>query len=258
MARVLDEALDLDPGAAGDQRAVIDVSLLAPNTLLHDGHRWRRYPPERIAALARAAVRRARRADFLVHAGWHLSGAAEAGLAVPPALLPYVEAALEAERIVLAAGVPSCVVRLAYLYGPESRDLVAYRRAFRLGRPYWAGPDDALQRFVHTHDAARALLLAARQRPEQRVLSAHDHQPASFSTFMDHFAKLVGNPLPLHIPSVVRPLSGWLIATEHMDAVKLPTSRIPVGRQPRGFHPMFASYRSGLRDVVNAWKTSAQ
>jgi AraC-like DNA-binding protein len=52
------------------------------------------------------------------------------------------------------AVVPACVVRVGYLYGPQSADLRAYRTAFRLGRPYWSGPAKALQYHLHQFDAA--------------------------------------------------------------------------------------------------------
>jgi len=256
MARIIEENLEIDPVAAGNQRVVINTALLRPNTLLHDGHAWKRLPPDRILSETRSAIRRARRADFLVHASWHLAGAYESGLDVPDTLVPYIEAALSAERLVLESRVPACVVRLAYLYGPETRDLAAYRRAFRLSRPYWAGPAEVRQRFIHSHDAARALLLAARQQQADKVLTAHDNQPVSFSAFMDHFAHLVGNPLPLHLPVQLRQFTYWLIAAEHMEMVQLPTAQIPPGRRPRGFHPVYISYRSGLRDVVDALNRS--
>lgn len=248
----MSRALDDEPRGEGP-RVVINVSLQAPNNLLHDGHAWKRYPPERLLAETRAAVRKASRADFLVHASYILVGAEAAGLHVGEKLKPIVEAALQAEELALAASVPACVVRLGYLYGPESRNLKAYRRAFRVGRPYWAGRDDVTQRHLHTHDAAQALLAAARQQPAARTLAASDDLPVSFATFMDHFARLMGNPLPLHLPRLARPIAHIVVAEEHMQMVEIATGSIPAAKRPRGFAPVYADYRAGLQQVVDQW-----
>jgi nucleoside-diphosphate-sugar epimerase len=255
LAGIVSRALDDEPVRADGPRVVINVSLQAPNNLLHDGHAWKRYPPERLLAETRAAVRRASRADFLVHASYVVAGADAAGLRVGEKLRPIVDAALQAEEIALAAPVPACVVRLGYMYGPESRNLRAYRRAFRLGRPYWAGPDDVQQRHLHSHDAARALLAAARQRPAGRMLSASDNLPVSFATFMDHFARLVGNPLPVHLPGISRLISHVVVAEEHMQMVEIATGNVPAGNRPRGFTPVYVNYRKGLQQVVDQWAT---
>ena len=253
LAGIVSRALADEPSPGDGPRVVINVSLQAPNNLLHDGHAWKRYPPERLLADTRAAVRRASRADFLVHASYLLVAADAAGLRVGEKLRPIVDAALQAEEIALAGPVPACVVRLGYMYGPESRNLRAYRRAFRLGRPYWSGPDDVTQRHLHSHDAARALLAAARQRPAGRVLSASDNLPVSFATFMDHFARLVGNPLPIHLPAISRAISHLVVAEEHMQMVEIATGSVPAGARPRGFTPVYVNYRKGLQQVVDQW-----
>jgi nucleoside-diphosphate-sugar epimerase len=234
-------------------RVVINVALQSPNTLLHDGHAWKRYPPARLARETRAALRVARDADFLVHASLLFAAAAGADTQPRNPLRAIIEAVLEAEETVLAGKVPACIVRVAYMYGPESRHLRAYRSAFRLGRPYWAGRATVLQRFVHTDDAASALLAAARQRPVARILCAADDAPTSFATFMDHFARLVGNPRPLHLPAVMRPLTRMLIAEEHVQMVTLASADADDIPRPRGFVPAYADYRAGLRQVVDAW-----
>jgi nucleoside-diphosphate-sugar epimerase len=103
--------------------------------------------------------------------------------------------------------VPACVVRLGYLYGPESRDLRAYRTAFRLGRPYWSGPRKALQYHLHQFDAASALLAAARPRNAGKIFYATDGRAVSFTTLMDAFAHQVGRRTPLHLPMFSNPSS---------------------------------------------------
>jgi len=231
---------------------VLSIATQPPNSLLHDGHRWKASAPTRIRAAARDALRVAarRRADFVVHASYAFLRAVEQGCDPHADLQRIVDAALDAEDIVLGGRIPACVVRVGYLYGPDSDDLRAYRDAFLIGRPYWAGPSRRLQHFVHTEDAARALLTAARRRPDGRVLYATDERPVSFGTFMDHFARLSGNRLPLHLPSLSKPVSRIVVGEMHMHMVELGVRGKAAPHVP-GWRAQFPTYRSGLADVVS-------
>jgi nucleoside-diphosphate-sugar epimerase len=216
------------------------------NTLLHDGHAW-----EGFARSALAGARRALRTDarLLVHASF----AFVLGRPKADPLRSIAETILECERLVLAGPVPACVVRLGYQYGPESRDLELYRRAFRLGRPYWAGSRRALQYHLHLHDAADALLAAAQPRNVGKVLYATDRAPASFMQFMDDFARRMGRRFPLHVPAIATPLIKLIVREEHMQqaALAMP-GHAPAPRVP-GWRPAFPDYRAGLDQVVAAW-----
>ena len=145
------------------------------------------------------------------------------------------------------------MLRLGYLYGPESADLRAYRSAFRLGRPYWAGPARALQFTLHQLDAAAALPAAARPRHAGKVLYATDGHPVSFRQLMDAFAQRVGRPHPRHLPAWSRLAARLIIREEHMQQVALPMPHeAPMPRLP-GWKPKFADYRDGLDQVIAAW-----
>lgn len=240
--------------SSGSPRVLVNLALQSPNTLLHDGHAWTRYRPARLLSETQSALRDARGADFIVHASYMFLGNPLVEESLAPPLGGIAAAALEAEDLVLRGRLPSCVVRLGYRYGPESRDLRRYQLAFRIGRPYWAGSRGVKQRHLHSDDAASALLAAARQQPVGKTLYAADDTPASFATFMDHFARLAGNRVPLHIPGLMRPLTRVLIAEEHVQQVDLASADAPDRPRPRGFRPVHADYRAGLRQVVDAWK----
>lgn len=238
----------------GRGRTLINVTLQAPNTLLHDGHAWKPNAAAHIISSTRRALAEAtcRRCGFVVHASYAFLGPAQAAGAVGDWLQSIVDAALEAERIVLESGRRSVVVRLGYLYGPELRDLRDYRRAFRIGRPYWAGPRANLQYFLHTDDAARALLLAATSRPNGPMLYATDGTPASFADFMDHFANRVGRNRPLHLPSVTRQLVRAVVREPHQQMVDLGAHGTAAPRLP-GFTPHYPNYRAGIDQVIETW-----
>jgi nucleoside-diphosphate-sugar epimerase len=216
------------------------------NTLLHDGHAWQGFARTALAG-ARSAMRAD--ADMLVHASF----AFVLGRPQKDPLRSIAETILECERLVLSGPLPACVLRLGYLYGPDSRDLRAYRTAFRLGRPYWAGSRKALQYHLHQFDAVSALLAAAKPPHAGRILYATAGKPVSFMQFMDDFARRLGKRFPLHVPTLAKPVIKLLVREEHMQqaALAMP-SRAPSPRVP-GWKPAFADYRDGLDQVIEAW-----
>jgi nucleoside-diphosphate-sugar epimerase len=245
--------------AANTRRNIhVNVAGQQANTLLHDGHAWKDF-----ARTALAGTRRALRsahadgASMLVHASFAFVHAVERGAVLAEPLRSWLDAIRECEALVLAGPVPVCVVRLGYLYGPESADLHAYRAAFRLGRPYWSGPAKALQYHVHQFDAAAALLAAGRPRNVGKTLYATDDHAVSFTKFMDAFAHRVGRRTPLHLPLFSKPLAKAIVCEEHMQQAALPMPhRLPTPRVP-GWTPKFADYRAGLDQVIEAWAQRA-
>jgi nucleoside-diphosphate-sugar epimerase len=226
----------------------VNVAGQQANTLLHDGHAWKDFQRGALAG-ARRAVRA--EASVLVHASF-------AFVVTEPGRDPLRSLAQtihECEKIVLAGPVPACVVRLGYLYGPTSRDLRAYRTAFRLGRPYWAGPRNALQYHLHYDDAVSALLAAARVRNAGKTFYATDGRPLSFMQFMDDFARKLGRRMPLHVPRLAAPLMRLVVRKEHVQQcdhampAQAPRPSVP------GWKPLHADYRSCQDEIIAAWET---
>ena len=215
------------------------------NTLLHDGHAWKDF-----ARTALSGARRALRTDakLLVHASF----AFVLGHPQQDPLRSVAQTILECEELILAGPVAACVVRLGYLYGPQSQDLRAYRKAFRLGRPYWAGPRSAGQFHLHHDDAVGALIAAATPRNAGRTLYATGGPPVSFRQFMDDFARRCGTRFPLHVPHIAAPLFKRVVREEHMQQVALAMpARAPSPRVP-GWKPLWPDYRKGLDQVIEA------
>ena len=216
------------------------------NTLLHDGHAWQDF-----ARIALAGARRALRTDakLLVHASF----AFVLGRPQKDPLRSMAEAILECEKLILSGPTAACVVRLGYLYGPHSRDLRAYRTAFRLGRPYWAGPRTAGQFHLHHDDAVSALLAAAAPRNVGKTLYATGGPTLPFMQFMDDFARRCGTRFPLHVPRIAGPLFERVVRKEHMQQVELPMpARAPSPRVP-GWKPSWPDYRNALDQIIEAW-----
>ena len=243
----------------GEAAAVhINLAGQQANTLLHDGHAWKDFPRTVLSATRRALrAAGAANASMFVHASFAFIRAIQSGARLGQPLQSCVDAILECEALILAGPLPACVVRLGYLYGPDSADLRAYRTAFRLGRPYWSGEADALQYHIHQLDAVSALLAAARAGNAGKTYYATDGHAISFEQFMDAFAHRVGRPRPLHLPLRSRLLARAIIGAEHMQQTALampphaPSPRVP------GWRPKFADYRSGLDQVIVAWHDQA-
>ena len=232
----------------------INIAGQQANTLLHDGHAWKDFA--RIATTGIGRAMRSAQADgapLLVHASFAFVQAVEQGRRLKDPLRSAVDAIMECEALALSGPVPACIVRLGYLYGPESGDLRAYRAAFRIGRPYWSGPPKVPQHHLHQFDAASSLLAAARLRNAAKIFYATGGRPVSFRQFMDAFAHRVGRPSPLHLPPYSKLLAKVIIREEHMQQVALPMpARTPTPKVP-GWKPQFADYRKGLDQVIDAW-----
>ncbi len=216
------------------------------NTLLHDGHAWKDF-----ARMARAGTRRAMLCDaqLLVHASM-------AFVCAEPAkdpLFSLAQVVLECEQMVLAGQVPAAIVRLGYLYGPTSQDLRAYRSAFKLGRPYWAGPRGAGQFYLHHDDAVSALLQAAKPKNAGKSLYATAGAAVSFMRFMDHFAHGLGTRCPWHVPRIAAPVMQLIVRKEHMQQAALAMPTTPPRPQVPGWKPKVTDYRQGLDAVIAAW-----
>ena len=158
---------------------------------------------------------------MLVHASFAFVHAVERGAELEEPLRSSVDAILECEALALSGPVPACVVRLGYLYGPQSADLRAYRTAFRLGRPYWSGPSKALQYHLHQFDAASALLAAAQT--TQRGQDPLRHRRSRGLVHAAHgCVRASGRPAtPLHLPLFSKPLAKVIIREEHMQQTAL-------------------------------------
>lgn len=227
-------------------RVHFNLALQQANSLLHDGHAWADFEKSALSDTRRALRSEA---DFLVQASFSFIRAE------PPLdpLRSIAQVIAECEQMVLSSSIPSCVVRLGYLYGPASRDLLAYRSAFKIGRPYWAGPQKSLQDHLHQDDAIAALLAAAQPQHAGKTFYATDGTPVSFMAWMDDFARRVGRSRPLHVPRLASALMRLVVHEEHMQQTALSMPKQAPQPMVPGWKPQYADYRDGLDQVVGSW-----
>jgi nucleoside-diphosphate-sugar epimerase len=231
-----------------------------PNSLLHDGHKWKGYATTLLATTtAFQQVVQARQIPYWIQGSYAFlyvgeENAQEDAPRAAPAGDPIFRAAIAAEDAILTTESAGCLLRLGYLYGPQSHDLRLYVRAFALHRPYFAGPASHRADWLHFEDAAHALALLAEEQPTQRVLNVVDNQPSSFTAFMDHFAHLLDHQHPGHIPMRAAPLVRIFIAKPHIELVQIAaTASTTMLCHATGWQPKYPTYQEGLAQTLRAW-----
>ncbi len=169
----------------------------------------------------------------------------------------FFEAAAAAERALLAAETPVCVLRTGLLYGPESAGLVTLREALLNGAGLPPKVAPGLAGWLHYEDLAQAVVLAVEQQPAGAILNVADDHPVTRSVFLEHFAQRMGllSRGPGRLPSLLqrlrRPAAG---GAQLASAFAVSNRRI---RDVLGWAPQYADIESGLEQTLLAWRAAA-
>ncbi|MEG4320653.1 MULTISPECIES: NAD-dependent epimerase/dehydratase family protein [unclassified Microcoleus] len=250
---------------AANADVVVNLTPQKANTLLSDGQDWKGFD-KTLSATTGALLTAVKDTDIklLIHTSYaFLYGNARDATESTPLSVPgddsIFKMAIATENQVTNSQIPSCVLRLGYLYGPESEDLKLYIKSFKLGRPYFAGPESNLGNWLHFEDAAAALVQVAEQQPRGAIFNVVDGVPVSFADFIDRFAFTLGRKRPGHIPMWLTPLALALVVTpQQVDLLKLITTvNSDSFRKQFGWSPRYVSYREGLQQTVDTWGASA-
>ncbi len=134
----------------------------------------------------------------------------------PKQFRPGVRAVGELERLTAEAG--GVALRLGHLYGPGTAFASdgAFIEQLRAGRVPIVGKGDAVFSFLHTHDAATAIV-AALDKPVSGPLNVVDDEPALVRDWLPALARIVGARPPKRVPVALARLAagGWGVA--YMD-----------------------------------------
>ncbi|MCC6803805.1 MAG: NAD(P)-dependent oxidoreductase [Anaerolineae bacterium] len=243
---------------AGEMRSVMtaakaDVVLnLAPqaaNHLPQARANWdARLMSEGVDALLEAAQQA--EVKFVVHASYAFAGEhAEA-------LDNFLETVRAGERKVLTGGVPGCVLRLGFVYGAESPELVSVRNTLLAGRTVDCGPADSHVWWLNVPDAARAVIAAMNARPAGVLLNVVEDKAVSPAAFMGYFAESQGMTPPGHAPRFAvwaqpSPTQAALMRlSPHISNVK--------AKELLGWSPRFPSYREAIDDALLSWRAATE
>ncbi len=209
------------------------------------------------AALAEAV--QAGAARFLVHTSFtYLYGDAGGGLvdetAAPATENEFFLAALQAEQRALAA--PGCVLRAGSVYGPENVQTAALNTALIAGHALPLGDDDRLASWVHAHDLAQAVVLAAEQQPAGAIFNIADDHPAAVAAFAGALAASHGLPAPRR--QWLPPLGRQAFMHPAHQAILASSARAAADRAKTelGWQPRYPDYRAGLEQTLLAWRAA--
>ncbi len=144
---------------------------------------------------------------------------------------------LEAERWLAAQAVPSVVLRLAGLYGPDRLQLIERLRKgdARVPRstPHWANR-------IHVDDAAAAIVHLLSLADAAPLYLGTDDMPLPLDDLYDHLASLVGAPAPAEGP-----------APAGVGSKRLSNARL----RATGFAPQWPDAREGYAALLRGVTT---
>lgn len=209
------------------------------------------------AALAKAAASAG--VKYLVHTSYAFVAGDTGGATVDETTKPntgdnaLLKATRRAENAALNGGVPACVLRMGFLYGPESESLTTLSDALRQGRPIVAGA--GLANWVHTADAAEAVRRVVEAQPNGEIFNIVDGHPASAADFVAAFAAALGIEAPGNPPTFARRL---LISQTQSDLMALSTQvSAAKAAEKLGWTAQYKGIRAGLDQTLMMWRAAS-
>lgn len=245
---------------AGEMRSVMlaakaDVAVnLAPqlaNHLPQVPAEWdARLMDEGVEALLEASA--AAGVKFVVHTSYAFAGARS------EVLDDFLEAVRAGERKVLKGSMPGCVLRIGYVYGAESPELLRVRETLMLGKAVDCGPDNTHAYWINVPDAARAVVNAVLARPAGAGLYVVEDQPVSPAGFLRCFAESQGLTPPGRLPRYAL----WAQPGKEQAALlslnpHIPAAQIAETKEKLGWSPRFASNQAAIDDMLLTWRAAA-
>ena len=163
----------------------------------------------------------------------------------PRPFRPSVAALQRLEEATDAVG--GVTLRFGHLYGPGTAFAAdgPFVQMIRARRAPIVGHGNAVFSFVHTHDAATAVLAALRC-PVRGVLNVVDDDPAPVHDWLPEIARLVAAPPPRRIPTAVARLVAGSWGVAYMDRITGADNRR--ARRALDWRPTRPTWRQGLVD----------
>jgi nucleoside-diphosphate-sugar epimerase len=165
---------------------------------------------------------------------------------------PLLKAILKAEKAILNGGVPACVMRLGYLYGPHMAQLKDVSSAMRQGRPVASGK--GVVNYVYVDDAAEAIRRACEAQPAGEVFNVTDGHPITSAEFLAAFAQETGIQTPSRLPKLLN----WVVAGRSLNELLGFSASVSSAKaaEELGWKPGY-SLHAGLADTLLWWRAGA-
>lgn len=229
-----------------DAKLIIHLAPQAANHTPHTPAEWNERLAQETVALFKAAEEVG--VEFIVHTSYAFAGGES------EAAGSLLQSARRAERAALRSSIPACVLRLGYLYGAQSPELVTMRDTLKLGRMMSPG-SDVPAGWVYDSDAARALVLALQLRPAGSTLTIVDDHPVSPASFIGYFAETQGLGVPGRIPGFA---ARFFSSKTQMALMDIPFSATNAeARTTLGWQPRYTDTRAGIDEMLLTWRADA-
>jgi nucleoside-diphosphate-sugar epimerase len=173
---------------------------------------------------------------------------------------PALRAALEAEDRVLNSGVPACILRAGFVYGPHGDANLALRDALRQGKPLVVNDGHQYSNWIYAADLASAAILALERQPAGEILNVVDDLPVSPGEFVDDFAAALGVQEAARLPSGRMPAFATRRATSEMQRLLWNLSlrvKNDKAKAQLNWKPRFPTCREGIEQTLLAWRAEA-
>lgn len=261
--------------AAADARIIVHLEMARHNIAPFSRPTW---DADAVRAAGHAIIEAAKASDaaHLIFGSALLAGVDTGGEHPPAAEIAAIVDALRAvESAALASGIPTLVLRFGYAYGADSDDLQAVATAIQTGRPLNVGAlpaahghtehtdtahhHGASAGFVHTADAASAVVRAVENAVSGHTLDICGVEFASPAAFAQRFAAAQGMSLMSIPPLVARGLAAVSPAARLQNgllALNIPGDPAPA-QSALGWTPRFAQLQPGIDDLLLSWRAAA-
>jgi nucleoside-diphosphate-sugar epimerase len=172
-----------------------------------------------------------------------------------------LRAAIEAEDTVLKSGLPACILRAGFVYGPYGEGNITLRDAIQQGKPLVVNEGHRYANWICAPDLASAAILAAHRQPAGEIFNVVDDAPLPPAQFLDHFAAAFGVHKAARIPTGRIPGFPARQTTSAMQRILWDMSvraKNDKAKAQLGWSPRYPTYREGIEQTLLAWRAEAQ
>lgn len=232
---------------------------LAPAAAYHPPFVAPRLAPDALLANTRALVEAAKASDVRFFLFLSLAAAygdtgetpADEAVALSRSDEPLVAAVRQAEALVAESGIPYTILRVGYIYGPESEVLRDAAAALRAGRPIHVGTGHNSAPWVATADLVSAVTLAATSQPQDAVLNIAGAEAMTPGDFVNLLATAQGMQPPGGITALLKLLSRPQTTQRLAFSTRINSEK---ARETLGWQPRFDQIQDGVEDLLLSWR----
>lgn len=160
--------------------------------------------------------------------------------------------AIQAEQILQASDIPTSILRMGYVYGPQSKSTAAMRDALSLGRPIMN--EDAFANWLHEDDAAEALVKLIANGPDDAVFNITDNHAASTTDFLNAFAGSLGLNPPGRPPAFLNRFVGDSVVRDLINlSVQVSSEQ---AMNALDWQPQYTDFHTGIEHTLLSWRAT--